>query len=180
MRLFIAVNFNEEIKRRILEVQARLRAQSLKGNFTRPENLHLTLAFLGEIDENKLSPLSGIIEGIRSSPFEISFNRSGCFTHSHKELWWIGTDKNRSGFSLLENIHRQLVDQLSKAAIPVDTRPFNVHITVGREIKHSSPIMLVCPEITVKVDRISLMKSENVRGLLTYTEIMWKDLSIEN
>ena len=170
MRLFIAVNFNDEVKRRILDIQARLRAQSIKGNFTRPENLHLTLAFLGETPESKLSPISEIIESVRFSPFEISFKRTGCFTHSSKELWWIGAEKNCPGVLLLENIHRQLIDRLSKAGVPVDERPFNAHITIGREVKHPSPIILDCPEITVKVERISLMKSENIRGLLTYTE----------
>ena len=176
MRLFIAVNFSDEVKRRILDVQARLRAQSIKGNFTRPENLHLTLAFLGETPEGKLSAVSGIIEGVKSSPFEISFKRTGCFTHSHKELWWIGAEKNSPAVMLLENIHRQLIDQLLKAGISVDERPFNAHITIGREVKHPSPIILDCPEITVKVAKISLMKSESIRGLLTYTEVMQKNL----
>ena len=176
MRLFIAINFNDEVKRRILDVQARLRAQSIKGNFTRPENLHLTLAFLGETPESKLSAVSKIIEGIKSSPFELSFKRTGYFTHSRKELWWIGAEKNSPEVLLLENIHRQFIDQLPKAGVPVDERAFNVHITIGREVKHSSPITLDCSEITVKVDRISLMKSENVRGILTYTELMRKDL----
>jgi len=177
LRLFIAVNFDEKIKARILEIQARLRAQSTKGNFSRPENLHLTLAFIGETSEEKGHTLAGIIAGIRSPSFEIAFNRVGCFTHSHKELWWMGMEKNNNGFSLLEAMHRRLLGDLLKTGFQVDTRPFSAHITLGREIKHTQPIELECTEIKVKVERISLMKSEHLKGVLTYTEIAGKDLS---
>ena len=47
MRLFIAINFDEETKQSIIAVQRRLREWG-RGNFSHPENLHLTLAFLGE------------------------------------------------------------------------------------------------------------------------------------
>jgi len=50
MRLFIAQNFTPETKSRLLTLRDDLRAQSTRGNFSLPENLHLTLAFLGECD----------------------------------------------------------------------------------------------------------------------------------
>ena len=178
MRLFISVNFSDEIKSRILDVQAQLRAQSLKGNFSRPDNLHITLAFIGETHEEKLSAICKILEELRFPPFEIWFNRTGCFTHSRKELWWIGSeasgmDRNNT---ILKSIHALLLENLLKAGFPVDKRSFNAHITLGREIKRSGPIILSCPEIRVPVDRVSLMKSEHVKGILTYTEIKGKDL----
>ena len=171
MRIFIAVNFSNEVKERLLEVQDQLRSQSLSGNFTRLENLHLTLAFLGETPEEKLPSLFRIIKEVRVFPFEVSFNHTGCFTHSRKELWWIGAGKNDPGLQFLRDIHGQLLGRLLAAHFSVDERPFNPHITLGREIKHSQQIILDCPEITVRVDHISLMKSEHVRGVLTYTEL---------
>ena len=176
MRLFIAVNFNDETKRRILEVQERLRAQSDRGNFTRPENLHLTLAFLGETPEEKLEALAGIIDGLRTPSFDILFNRTGCFTHSRKELWWIGAEPGSLELSSLKNLHDLLLQRLLDAGFPVDPRPFNAHVTLAREVKHLNPIVLDCPEMLLKVNRVSLMKSENLRGALTYTELMWRDL----
>ena len=177
MRLFIAVNFSDETKAQILEVQGQLRSLSLRGSFTRLENLHLTLAFLGETPEEKLPALFQILESGHPRaagwppPFEIIFNRTGCFTHSRKELWWIGADRDAPGLPLIETLHSQLLDRLSEAGFSVDIRPFSAHITLGREIKHTDPIILNCPDITVSVDRISLMKSERVRGILTYTEL---------
>ena len=171
MRLFIAVNFTDEVKKRLLEIQERLRSQSLSGNFTRPENLHLTLAFLGETPEEKLSSLFQIIEDIKVTPFEVFFNHTGCFIHSRKELWWIGAGENDPGLRQLGDIHGQLLSRLLDARFSVDERPFNPHITLGREIKHSRPISLCCPEITVSINRICLMKSERIKGVLTYTAL---------
>ena len=197
MRLFIAVNFNDEVKSRILEIQQQLRSQAYKGSFSRPENFHLTLAFLGETPEEKLEILSQIIEEIQSPAFDIVFNRTGCFTHSRKELWWIGAEPEEDcaskmlcpcgarrggpdspGIPHLKAIHGQLIDRLEKEGFSVDKRPFNAHITLAREIKHTSPMVIDCPEITVRVDRISLMKSENFKGALTYTELFGRQLEL--
>ena len=172
MRLFIAVNFGCEVKRRLLELQERLRAQALKGSYTRPENFHLTLAFLGETPGERLEDLFNIIREIESPSFDIVFNRAGRFTRGGKELWWVGADAASPALPLLKAIREQLLARLLKAGFSVDERPFNAHITLAREIKHSSPIVLDCPEIKANVDSVSLMKSERIRGILTYSELM--------
>jgi RNA 2',3'-cyclic 3'-phosphodiesterase len=176
MRLFIAVNFTDAVKKQLLEIQARLRSQCTRGNFTRPENLHLTLAFLGETPEAKAASLLQIIEDVQAPPealpFEVSFTHTGCFTHSHKELWWIGADENCPALNRLKAIHGKLIKRLLDANFSVDNRSFNPHITLGREIKHSEKIILNCNEIKIKVDRLSLMKSEHIGGVLTYTELL--------
>ena len=171
MRLFIAVFLSKEVKMELQRLQEQLRLQAYKGSFTRPENVHLTLVFLGETPEEKLASLYQIIQGIKTPAFEIAFNRTGCFTHSHKELWWIGADPNDPKLPLLGLIHTQLISRLEQEGFPVDKRPFNAHITLGREIRHSEPITLNCQEIRVKVDRVSLVKSERIGGVLTYTEL---------
>ena len=176
MRLFIAVNFSDEIKTRILALQEELRSRVLRGSFTRPENLHLTLAFLGETSADRLEDLFRIIERVQSPPFKIRFTRTGCYTHSRKELWWIGMDSKSPELPLLRSINTQLSGSLINESFPVDTRPFNAHITLGREIKHTDPIIMDDPDIAVNVNRISLMESKRVRGLLTYTELFGKKL----
>ena len=176
MRLFIAVNFSDEIKSRILEVQELLRSRSTRGNFTRPENLHLTLAFLGETPEEKLKTLCGIIDANKSPPFDILFNRTGCFTHSRKELWWIGAEGGDPELSSLKAIHDWLLERLPETGFPVDQRSFNAHVTLAREVKHHKPIVLDCPEIKINVNRVSLMRSWQAGGVLTYTELFGRDL----
>jgi len=179
MRLFIAVNFDNAVKKQLLDIQTQLRSQCTRGNFTLPENIHLTLAFLGETPEEKVPSILKIIDDVQAlalnlpgaKPLEVFFIHPGCFTHSHKELWWIGADEACQGLSRLRAIHGELIKRLLDAGFSVDKRSFNPHITLGREVKHLQKITLNCSEIKVKVDRLSLMKSEHIGRVLTYTEL---------
>ena len=176
MRLFVAVNFDDITKNRLLAIQGRIRAQSLKGNFSRLENLHLTLVFLGEISGSLVPEIYAIVKsavastGIRA--FSVNLCRTGCFRHAGKELWWIAPDGNPEGNSAGEAgalfaIRQEIGKSLDEAGIPFDRRPFKAHITLGREIKPSSPIKLPDEVIPVQVKRISLMQSAHIKGVLT-------------
>jgi 2'-5' RNA ligase len=174
MRLFIAVNCDDETKKRLLSVQDKIKSQSIKGNFSRPENIHLTLVFLGETPEGQVPAIcSAVKEAMRppASPFTLAFSQTGCFTHGGKELWWIGAGHCGPSLDILKNIRQRITGGLSAAGVAFDDRPFNPHITLGREIKHNAPIVIGQQEITYPVSRISLMKSERSGGALVYTEI---------
>ena len=172
MRLFIAVLLNDQVKLSLQKMQEQLRSQVIRGSFTRPENFHLTMAFLGETSENKLPVLHRIIGDINFSPFEISLKHTGCFKHGDKELWWAGVDLNEPNLPQLKSIHGQLTKGLEIEGFPVDKKLFKAHITLGREIRHTEPIVLACPEIVVRVARVSLMKSEQLGGGVRYTPIV--------
>jgi 2'-5' RNA ligase len=160
MRLFIAVNFNEAVKKRILEVQAGIRAQASCGNFSRRENFHLTLAFLGETPEDRLPLIRSCMEALRSPPFTLTFNHTGFFSRGGKELWWLGAKKG-SGMDRLQEIRRRLCAGLLEAALVFDGRPFNAHITLGRGIRSFVPIEAPPVNINIPVEQISLMFSEH-------------------
>ena len=179
LRLFIAVNCDDETKKRLLSVQDKIRSQALKGNFSRPENLHLTLVFLGETPEDQVQAICPVIkEAMRppAAPFALAFSQTGCFTHSGKELWWIGAGHSDPSLGILKNIRQRITGGLSAAGIAFDDRPFNPHITLGREVKHNAPIVIDRQEINFPVNRISLMKSERTDGALVYTEVFGQDL----
>jgi len=179
-RLFISVNCDDKVKNQLLSVQEMIKTQSVKGNFSLPENLHLTLVFLGETPADKIRPISSVIDKAlkpAASPFTLVFSKAGYFKHSNKELWWIGTDRNDMYLDTLKTIRQRIVNDLFSEGVRFDNRPFNPHITLGREIKHESPIIIPKQEIVFPVNRISLMKSERVSGKLTYTEIFGKDLT---
>jgi 2'-5' RNA ligase len=176
VRLFIAVNFDDTVKSRLLDIQGRIRKQALRGNFSRPENLHLTLVFIGETPADLVSAIVSTIQTIPPDQrgFSVTFNHTGCFRHSGKELWWIGAEGKEIG--ALVELRQHISDRLDVARIPYDKRPFNAHITLGREIRPSTPIELLKEHITVPVRRISLMKSEHIGGASVYTEIAGQDL----
>jgi len=179
-RLFISVNCDNKVKNHLLPVQEKIKAQSVKGSFTRPENLHLTLVFLGETPEDKIPLISSVIDTALNppvAPFSLLFSTVGCFKHSNKELWWIGTEHNDMRLDILKTIRQRIAENLLSNGANFDNRSFNPHITLGREIKHTSPIIIPKQEIIFPVNRISLMKSERMSGILTYTEIFGLDLA---
>jgi len=179
LRLFISVNCDNNVKTQLLDVQDRLRTQAVKGNFSLPENLHLTLVFIGETPADNVQVITSAIETAlkpRIAPFSLVFSMTGCFKHSNKELWWIGTEHGDVHVDTLKTIRRRITEELSSKGISFDNRAFNPHITLGREIKHEAPIVIPKQEIIYPINRISLMKSERVRGVLTYTEIFGVDL----
>ena len=183
MRLFIAVNCGDETKKLLLSVQEKIKSQSLKGNFSRPENLHLTLVFLGETPEEQVPAIcTAIKEALRppAAPFSLTFSQTGCYRHSNKELWWIGAGHSDPFLGALKNLRQRITGGLSTAGVAFDDRPFNPHITLGREIKHNAPIVIPQQEINFSVNRISLMKSERSGGVLVYTEVFGQDLLLDD
>ncbi|MDR2433805.1 MAG: RNA 2',3'-cyclic phosphodiesterase [Treponema sp.] len=183
MRLFIAVNFDEAIKSRLVQIRDRISAQALRGNFSRPENLHLTLVFLGETPAGKVPAICSIMTDTQRTlflhEFTLDFTHTGCFRHSNRELWWIAAEKTDPALGVLAELRRRLTGGLLAEGIAFDNRPFNAHITLGREIKHTSPIVLPGEKITAPINRICLMKSEHIGGVLVYTEIFAVDLKRE-
>jgi 2'-5' RNA ligase len=173
MRLFIAVNFDDEVKKRLLSVQNNIEKQAIRGNFSRPENLHLTLIFLGETPPQQIPAICSVMEkACQICPsFNIDFNRTGFFKHSGKELWWTGSDSSALEMRQIEKLHQYLSDGLRDAGVKFDERPFKPHITLGREIRRNQPIDLPEENISIPVKRVSLMRSEHINKLLTYTEI---------
>jgi 2'-5' RNA ligase len=185
MRLFIAFNFDREAKDALTALQDRLRNLAAGGNFSRQENLHLTLAFLGETPESQVPLIREIIQGLEIPAAGegrpgLNLCRTGCFRHSGKELWWAGPDRDDPGLPLLLDLRRRLAAGLERRGIDYDRRAFNVHITLGREIRGipAGPADLV-PEggIPLPLRRLSLMQSGRAGGLLKYTELYGRDLA---
>lgn len=177
MRLFIAIGFSEENKSKLYGLTQRLRAQALQGNTTKKENLHLTLAFIGEVPNTTYKKTCAVLDVLQSAPFEVTFDRLGKFSQPDGALYWLGSGRNGA----LEKLQRQLLAALKQNHIPVDEKPFKPHITLGRrmvmeegfsEIDFSGHIEPVCQQ----VNRVSLMKSERIGGKLVYTEVYGKRL----
>ncbi len=112
MRLFIAINFTEEIKSMLYECAQELKSHSRKGNFSNKDNLHLTLAFLGELPEDRIEDIEEAMEEVKASPFTLEFSQLGKFdSRSRGEaLYWCGVKANPS----LQGIQRKLLSALQE------------------------------------------------------------------
>ena len=83
MRLFIALNFNENMKYALLKMQNALKQSGVRGSFTRDENLHMTLVFIGESDDQK--KIERIMRDVPFSAFDINVSGYIRCAHDYKE-----------------------------------------------------------------------------------------------
>ena len=109
MRLFIALNFTDETHARLLALRDDLRSKSAHGNFSLPENLHLTLAFLGECDARQITAVKKAMSAVEFAPLEITINRVGRFRRDGGDIWWAGLRETPA----LMTLQRDLTEQMS-------------------------------------------------------------------
>jgi len=170
MRLFIALNFTAETKSRLLALRDDLRTQSQRGNFSQPENLHLTLAFLGECDARQTAAAKQAMAAVNFAPPEIIIDRVGRFRRDGGDIWWAGVKETPA----LMALQRDLTERLRAAGFALEQRKYSPHITLGREILTDAAPWAIEP-FGETVPRVELMKSERVQGKLTYTTIFARE-----
>ncbi|MCL2843314.1 MAG: RNA 2',3'-cyclic phosphodiesterase [Oscillospiraceae bacterium] len=166
MRLFIAVNFSVETCVRLIRLQDALRAVATRGRFTTPENLHLTLVFLGSCTPAQTLAAQAVMDAVAFSPFPIAIDRLGRFLREGGDIWWAGVQSPEP----LMFLQRDLADRLRIAGFQLEDRPFHPHITLGRDIIAPMPTKTVSP-FGETVCNISLMESSYTAGKLIYTPI---------
>ena len=171
MRLFTAILFPETVKERLLRVQALLRAHG-SGNFTDPDNLHVTLVFLGETQQ-KYEAIQAM-EQTESSPFTLQFSAPGNFG----DLQWAGIEPSPA-LSALQN---QLAQHLSKQGFVPESREFIPHVTLCRNYQPTGDVPLVeikaiLQQTFFTAEHISLMESTRDNGKLVYRQRFQKKLS---
>ena len=161
MRLFIAVQFSDEILNALVGTMHDLKQQGLGGKYTPKQNLHLTLAFLGETKQAR--EIREAMAAVPFEPFHLSLDGSGNFGN----LIWAGV----KGSQKLKGYVRDLRRQLKAAGIPFDEKDFVPHVTLVRDAASAKSYRVSVPKKDMMVRRISLMKSENKNGRMVYTEI---------
>ncbi len=164
MRLFIAILFEKHVLDALTGFQQDLKKIGMRGNYTREENLHLTLAFIGEYGNP--DEVLDAMERVSFRAFDLCTDGYGCFG----DLFWVGI----SGGDELSGVVSRLRRELSDAKIPFDKKKFKPHITLIRKasckVDRSIPISHIS-DCGMTVKRISLMKSERGKKGMIYTEI---------
>lgn len=164
MRLFIAIILDENMTDALIEMQDDLMRSGIKGHFTRPENLHMTLAFIGENDEPEK-----IEEIMRDVPLR-SFSIKVSGTRRFKDMVFANVLDNPDLHDYVKRLRRALSDN----DIDFDRKKFMSHITLVRRASGNRefPIQTDAEiEETMRVKGISLMKSEQGKHGMSYTEI---------
>ena len=132
MRAFIAVNISEQVRENFRRIENRLITSDADVKWVRPGNAHLTLKFLGEIEDNKTETIKSILEEIsgQSKTFEVGFSGLGFFPNEHRpRIIWIGINK---GVNELRLLAEKIDDRMSSLGVEKEERGFSPHLTLGR------------------------------------------------
>ena len=165
MRLFFAVPFPAEVRTQLQAFQRQLREAGVSGNFTRPENLHLTLAFLGETP--RLREAARVLAAVDDRAFPLTVAGLGRFG----DLLWAGVRPCPE----LEALAAGLQRRLREAGFSLEDRPFRPHVTLVRRAAG----MAALPELparTFSADRVVLMESLRADGRLVYRPLQERRL----
>ncbi len=124
MRLFIAIPLSQQVKKRLLD------CQTIDGiKWQRPDQIHLTLKFLGDTDENLIGDLKEGLGKIDLPEFSLAINGFGYFPKGKQpRILWAGISSN----SMLEKLHQEVEEICIKLGFESEQRKFKPHITVGR------------------------------------------------
>ena len=160
MRLFIAVQLDEGLKKAILDTMSDMKAAGIRGRFVSLDNLHLTLAFIGET--SRLQEIREAVSEIAFEPFTISVQGIGAF----RELLWVGLSESRKLCALATEVR----GALDRRSIPHDGKRFMPHITIVRD-SFGFTGAFPSPEGKTIVRKVSIMRSDVINGKRVYTEL---------
>ena len=166
MRLFAAINLGNATKNRLIALQDKLRKTSRGGSFTLPENLHLTLVFLGECDAGQYEAAKRAMNAVKFDPFDLTIDCVGFFKREGGNIWWTGLRESKA----LSNLYRDLTNNLNREGFNTETGKYNPHITLARKVMTKAAPWSIEP-FSEEVYTIDLMKSERINGKLTYTSV---------
>lgn len=133
-RTFIAIELPEDLRARIVQHIARLRGQlpAVRASWSREENLHLTLKFLGNVPVANVPKVSDAVERATKaiSAFELTLAGCGTFPpHGPPSVLWIGAGSEDSS---LRDLHAAIEAELTGLGFPCESRPFQPHLTLAR------------------------------------------------
>ena len=125
MRLFVAIPLPDDLCARL----AGLAGGIPRARWVAPENLHLTLRFIGEVDGAQASDADAALALISSPAFTLSLSGVGCFGATNKtRAIWAGAEESAE----LSRLHGRVERALQQSGLPPEGRKFKAHVTLAR------------------------------------------------
>ncbi|OLB40857.1 MAG: 2'-5' RNA ligase [Acidobacteria bacterium 13_2_20CM_57_17] len=130
MRLFVALEIPSAVRENLANLLQSLRAVSPQTKWVRPENLHVTLKFIGEAPQAKLAGICGALAEVRSEqPVTLEFRGLGFFPNEkHPRVFWAGIEASPN----LKTLAADIDGATEKLGVPPEQRPFSPHLTLAR------------------------------------------------
>jgi RNA 2',3'-cyclic 3'-phosphodiesterase len=124
LRLFVGIGFPPELKLRLSLLNAGLPG----ARWVDPANYHLTLRFIGEVDEGVAADVDDALMRLRARRFDLQFAGIGVFGNGRPRQLWVGVERN----SELSALRDKVEQALTRAGLPPEARKFAPHVTLAR------------------------------------------------
>jgi len=131
IRSFIAFDIdNQQVLERLAEVQSMLVKTGADLTIVKPQNIHITLRFLGDITPSMVDKIHKEMQSITFKPFDVEIKGLGAFPSlKYARVIWAGIEK---GEEELKKIFSQLEPRLHSLGFRPDPKGFNAHLTIAR------------------------------------------------
>lgn len=182
MRAFLALELDHGTRRLLTDIQSRLEKEGVRGNFSSPENLHLTLKFLGEIDTAQIQKIRSMIKNVAElhHSFVLTLNYFGKFDKGKKMILWAGMKHNEQLFKLYDDNETRLGFIMPG----LEEKSYSPHITLVREAVTDKKFYEIQKGLgtinhTFPALGLSLMESTRKDGRLTYVRCAYEAFKSE-
>jgi 2'-5' RNA ligase len=169
MRAFIAVPLSDGVRNALVRVQRKLEQSGTRMKLVEPENLHVTMKFLGGIDDSRVKGWRSVLDKIETKPFEMKFDHLGVFPGMNFiKVVWAGVE------------NEEMIKKVHDVIGPEDEK-WVAHVTLARvKGKPTDKFMEVLKESDLNekqlADKVQLMKSELTPEGPVYSKIYEVDL----
>lgn len=166
VRTFIAIEIPSSIQQQIADLQSMLKRENARISWTKSENIHLTLKFLGDVESDRIDPIpDAVLRACRNvHPFRLTVEATGFFPNrENPKVLWIGC---KGDLETLFALQKDIENELAKSGFKKEKRKYSAHLTVGR-VKSSFGIRPVIEKMEASlfnagefvVKNINVMKS---------------------
>jgi len=173
-RVFIAIDLPAEIRERIAETQKVLARSCARLTFVAPRNMHITLKFIGEVEDETLEAIRSALQGVSADPFEIAIRGVGANNLRRPRVVWSNLeDAGKTG-----GLHDAIEEALAPLGIEREERAYTPHITIARVRQFDPSLLGAIEQVMAKefgsfrADRYTLKKSTLTKQGPRYEDLM--------
>ena len=174
MRLFIALDIPADVRTGLTSYMERARTMAAEARWARVEGLHVTLQFVGHVDDAVVEQIKAALRSIKAAPFQVKFAGVGFFPNPNAgRVFWAGVD----GGNHLARLASTTDAALEELGFPSETKPYHPHLTLARA--SSRPLRGLKPLLdepppqfgTMTAREFFLYQSQPQKGGSKYTKL---------
>jgi len=175
IRAFIGIDFSDDCRKYIFDLQQRLKKYAVRGRWKHIGNFHLTLKFLDEISAEQKKQIDMSMKQLCGAfkPFSLEISETGIFKGNDAvRVLWLGIGGD---LRALHQLAGSIDSSVSALGFPPEKRRYTPHITIGQDIIFECPFENIADSIgrisygPISVEKICLFRSEQVQNRRVYT-----------